>query len=133
MPQQAPLRLVKRWRRYRPRADWSAVPRYTRGFYVLYKRSRGERYEVTYIGVAGLGQKSRGIRSRLRTHNRRKPGWTHFSLFEVHDNITAEEIRELEALLLQIFRHDPRVGLSNVQTGSRKFSALRRDKAWKDL
>jgi hypothetical protein len=76
---------------------------------------------TTYIGIAGKG----GIRGRLESHARHKRNWTHFSYFEVHDNISAEEIRELEALLLQIFRHDPRVHLSNVQTGSRKFSALR--------
>jgi hypothetical protein len=135
MPQQAPLRLVKRWQRYRPRSQWSTVPRDTRGFYVLYgnvrpKTGRVKHADATYIGISGLGKGS-GIRSRLRRHNQRKRGWTHFSFFEVHDNITGDEIRELEALLLQIFQHDSRVGLSNLQTGSRKFSALRRNKQWK--
>jgi hypothetical protein len=109
------------------------APRGTRGFYVLYKRVRPNRGRVSRADVVyiGISAGDRGIRYRLRSHARKKPGWTHFSFFEVHDNITAEEIRELEALLLQIFRHDPRIGLSNVQTGSRKFTALRRDKVWK--
>jgi hypothetical protein len=65
---------------------------------------------------------------RLRSHGRKKTNWTHFSLFEVHDNITASESREREALLLQIFRHDDRVQLGNIQKGSRAFSMLRRHK-----
>jgi hypothetical protein len=135
MPQQALLRLVKRWQRYRPRAEWSAVPRDTRGFYVLYanvrpKTGRVKQADVTYIGISGLGERS-GIRSRLRRHNQSKPDWKHFSFFEVHDNVTGEEIRELEALLLQIFQHDSRVGLSNVQTGSRKFRQARKRALWK--
>lgn len=130
MPQQSLLRLVKRWQRYRPKEDFRSVPRGTRGFYVLYNKKRGGAYEVRYIGVSGLGAKGR-IDRRLRSHRRKKRDWTHFSLFEVHDNITAAEIRELEALLLQIFRHDRRVGLANKQTGSRAFSALRRNGLWK--
>lgn len=133
MPQQPLLRLVKRWQRYRPKEDFSTVPRGTRGFYVLYTKKRGGAYEVHYIGVSGLGKRGRGrIDRRLRRHRKRKSDWTHFSFFEVHDNITAAEIREIEALLLQIFRDDTRMDLGNKQTGSRAFSALRRKKLWKD-
>ena|SRR5215472_6640911 len=129
MPKQSPLRIVKRWKRYRPKEDIHGIPRDTRGFYVLYRKGRGDRWEVRYIGVSGLGERGR-IDRRLRSHRRKKTDWTHFSLFEVHDNITREEIRELEALLLQIFRHDPRIGLANVQKGSRAFSQLRRQRMW---
>lgn len=62
----------------------------------------------------------------MKAHVKAKAGWTHFSYFEVHDNISGEEIRELEALLLQIFRHDSRIKLTNVQKGSRKFRETRR-------
>jgi hypothetical protein len=34
-------------------------------------------------------------------------------------------------LLLQIFQYDSRVGLSNVQTGSRKFCQARKRALWK--
>lgn len=129
MPQQSLLRLVKRWQRYRPKEDLREVPRGTRGFYVLYNKEGDGHYEVRYIGVSGLGNRGR-IDRRLRSHRRKRRDWTHFSLFEVHDNITAAEIRELEALLLQIFRHDKRVGLENVQKGSRAFAALRQKKVW---
>ena len=136
MPKQALFRLIKRWQQYRPIDDFRKVPRDTRGFYVLYENVRPKsgpvaHADVRYIGVAGLGNKAVGIRSRLRSHKRRKRGWSHFSLFEVHDNVTGEDIRELEALLLQIFRHDSRIGLTNVQKGSRKFHELRKDDQWK--
>jgi hypothetical protein len=132
VPRQALLRTIKRWLRYQPRGQWTHVPKSVRGLYVLYKKGRAERYEVTYIGVAGLGPTGGGgIRSRLKSHAQKKPEWTHFSLFEVHDNIDKHEILELEALLLSIFRHDSRIQLSNKQTSSRKFYELRKTKHWK--
>ena len=136
MPQQSLLRMVKRWRRYWPRGSFNEIPRGTRGFYVLYKNVRPKtgrvnRADVSYIGVSGLGSKG-SVGRRLKRHDRKKRGWTHFSFFEVHDNVSGGEIRELEALLLQIFRHDSRVRLSNVQRGSSNFDALRRRDAWRD-
>ena len=132
MPGQSLLRFVKRWRRYEPLEKWREVPRGTRGLYVLYRQKSADINEVVYIGVAGLGEITRGgIRSRLRTHTKRKKRWTHFSFFEVHDNVTRDEIREFEALLLGIFRHDPRIELSNKQTGSRKLYQLQRLTHWR--
>lgn len=132
MPKPALLRTIKRWKRYEPRASWKLVPKSTRGLYVLYRKRRLERYEVSYIGVAGISASGGGgIRSRLGSHNKKKRDWTHFSLFEVHDNIDQDEIRELEALLLGIFRHDPRIQLSNKQKGSRKLYKLRHRANWK--
>jgi hypothetical protein len=46
-------------------------------------------------------------------------GWTHYSIFEVHDNVTGDEIRELEGLLLRIFRHDPRIELGENSSAGR--------------
>ncbi len=127
MAAQSPLRLIKRWKRYEPRPKWQVLPRDIRGVYVLYDHKGQEIYNTVYIGVAGLGPSGRGsVRQRLKRHNERIKGWTHFSCFEVHDNITADEIRELEALLLGIFRHDPRIDLTNKQKGSKKLNQLRR-------
>ena len=132
MPAQSPLRLIKRWRRYQARGEWTGVPNRTRGIYVLYRNKGTKKHEVVYIGVAGLGKSGRGgIKGRLRSHNRKKKGWTHYSFFEVHDNVFTEEIRELEALLLGIFRHDPRIKLLNMQTGSKKLYKLQRASVWK--
>lgn len=132
MPNQSLLRVIKRWKRYEPRNTWRDIPLKTRGVYVLYqKNGKGEEYNVTYIGVAGLGKAGGGgARGRLKSHDAKKKNWTHFSLFEVHDNITRDEIRELEALLLGIFRHDPRIELMNKQRGSSKLYQLRHLSLW---
>jgi hypothetical protein len=132
MPQQAPHRTIKRWLRYQTRSQWRFIPRNTRGLYVLYRKRGADRYETFYIGVAGLGATGGGgIRARLKSHDSRKPEWTHFSMFEVHDNVTRDEIRDLESLLLGIFRHDDRIRLSNKQIGSRKLYELRKATLWK--
>ena len=103
MPNQSLLRIIKRWRRYEQRGDLRFVLPITRGVYVLYQLKRGK-YQVLYIGVAGLSkvQKS-GIASRLRSHDKKRKHWTHYSFFEVHDNVSHDEIRELESFLLSIF------------------------------
>jgi hypothetical protein len=99
---------------------------------VLY-RKQGEDFEVTYTGVAGLSLGGRsGICSRLKSHARHKKGWTHYSVFEVHDNVTREEIRELEALLLGIFRDDQRIGLVNMQLGSKALKRIRVGADWNE-
>jgi hypothetical protein len=99
---------------------------------VLYRNRSSSNHEVLYIGVAGLGNTGGGgIQSRLRMHARRKKDWTHFSFFEVHDNVTSDEIREIEALLLGIFRDDQRIELANKQKGSRKLRLLKNASQWK--
>lgn len=130
MPQQSPLRIVKRWKRYLPNTEFNEVPPLTRGFYALYEKMKtAGHYEVRYIGVGGLGIKS-GIRARIKSHVKQKKKWTHFSFFEVHDNISADEIREVEGLLLAIFSRDPRIDLANVQRGSRRFRQTRNPAQW---
>jgi len=131
MPNQSLLRFIKRWKRYEPRENLRQIPRKTRGVYVLYEHVSRGNYNVVYIGVAGLGKTGGGgVRGRLESHNTRIKNWTHFSIFEVHDNITREEIREFEALLLGIFRHDPRIQLANKQKGSKKLYQLRHISHW---
>ena len=131
MPNQSLLRFIKRWKRYEPRENLRQIQRKTRGVYVLYQHVSRESYNVVYIGVAGLGKTGGGgVRGRLESHNTRIKNWTHFSIFEVHDNITREEIREVEALLLGIFRHDPRIRLANKHKGSNKLYQLRHISHW---
>ena len=141
MPRQSPLRLIKRWRRYESRQNLKPkiIPAVTRGVYVLYneqQKSISEKRKrkiahVVYIGVAGVAKEAKtGIGSRLRQHARGKKKWTHYSFFEVHDNISREEILELESFLLSIFRHDPRIELANKNKSSKGFWTLRRKSAW---
>lgn len=132
MPSQSPLRIVKRWRRYEPRGDWRFVLPVTRGVYILYSLKRGQ-YRVVYIGVAGLSKTAKsGIASRLRSHDKNRKKWSHYSFFEVHDNISHDEIRELENFLLSIFRHDDRIALENKQKSSKAFMKLRQNAVWPD-
>src|SRR5436305_14317502 len=97
-------------------------------FAVIRRNWRAASVSVARSHPLRKARKAAAIRSRIRTHVRRKRGWTHFSFFEVHDNISAEEIRELEALLLQIFRHDSRIGLTSVEKGYHKFYEARKGK-----
>ena len=138
MPAEAPLRLIKNCHLYQERETCKAkgyIPHVTRGLYVLYKeepRKKGKKnFEVTYIGVGGVQSKvaKSGVRGRIRTHDKRAKekkikDWTHYSYFEVHDNISREEIRQLESLLLTIFRHDKRIDLDNIQHGGSEFKKL---------
>jgi hypothetical protein len=87
----APLRLIRRCFEFAPQDEYLMVPSATRGIYVLYRRRRsprgssqtGRRFDVVYIGLADVS-----VRRRLRAHKRRKGSeWTHFSVFEVWDNI----------------------------------------------
>lgn len=138
MPAQAPLRLVKGWERYEKKENRKLIPRHTRGLYVLYqqkpkKEDGKDRFDVVYIGVAGVRHdKNGGIQGRLNTHARLITNWTHFSAFEVHDNVSREEILELESLLLTIFRRDPRIRVLNKQKGSKQFSRARRQSRWNE-
>ena len=89
-------------------------------------------YKVAYIGVAGIGKNPQtGIGGRLKAHDKGVKKWTHYSFLEVHDNVNREEIRELESLLLAIFRHDSRIQLANKQKGSKALSQLRKRDAWR--
>src|SRR5207247_9209103 len=91
MPQSV-LRLIRKCGEYVPQEHVLKVPGGIRGIYVLYRRIRNRRskndnYNVVYVGMGGLGEHG-GIRSRLRRHRRTKEGlWTHFSLYQVWDNI----------------------------------------------
>ena len=125
---QSLLRLIRKCAEYLPQDHVLKIPAGIRGIYVLYSRSPNRRtrtpnYNVVYVGMGGLGEHG-GIRSRLRRHRRTQQAlWTHFSIFEVWDNIRDEEIRELEGLFRHIYRHDAQAGsLSKART----FRALRR-------
>lgn len=98
------LRLIKRCAEFLPQSEIKNVPAYTRGIYVLFNYHRKpDKYDVVYIGMAA-GSKTASIRGRLRIHLRRKRKlWTHFSIFEVWENIREEEIQELEGIFRQRF------------------------------
>jgi hypothetical protein len=132
MPQ-SELRLVKRFIEYVAKADIGQfVPPRCRGIYVLFRRRKvrrsGERktkHDVVYVGMAAAGRRS-GIRGRLMTHRKKKGDeWTHFSAFEVWDNIRDEEVVELEGLFRHIYRNDTAANRLNVQGGFKKLKRIK--------
>ncbi len=141
MPKPSPLRLIKRCLLFHPRDDAKSIPPMTRGLYVLYRRVEPpasgykKQLDVFYIGIAGVRKDTtQGIGERLKHHaisKSKKGRWTHYSAFEVHDNITSAEIKELEGILLHIFRYDPRVELENDQVGSSKLKSVSGKDVWK--
>ena len=122
----AKLRLIKRCAEFKSRDEISQIPPKTRGIYILLKfRPRLKMYDVVYVGMSSLGQKC-GARSRLKAHaksKRKGARWTHFSIFEVWDNIAPSEIEELEGLFRHIYRKDTR---ANKLNRSKRFGKLRK-------
>jgi hypothetical protein len=120
------LRLIKRCAEFRARDEIRLIPPNTRGIYVLLTKKHQDTFDVVYVGMAG-GEKA-GARGRLRSHSKSKTKgklWTHFSLFEVWDNITQAEVAELEGLFRHIYRKDSRANQVNKQ---RSFKKLKRVK-----
>jgi hypothetical protein len=119
------LRYIRRFAEFQPRTEIKNIPAGTRGIYALLElRPKLNKYDVIYIGMArGLGV---GVKGRLRSHARSKRKgklWTHFSVFEVWDNISETEVAELEGLFRHIYRKDTRANRVNRQ---RSFKKLRR-------
>lgn len=120
------LRLIKNALEYQPKSEIKRIPPGTRGIYVLYQRrgkasARSHHYDFVYIGLA-----ARSIRSRLNIHSRNKrKHWTHFSCFEVWDNISDEEISELEGLFRHLYRYDSKANPFNRQKGYRRLGLVR--------
>jgi hypothetical protein len=127
MPESA-LRLVKSSAEFIPKDQVNQLPRGLRGIYVLYKQRSGAhpKYEVLYVGMAAAGRRT-GLRGRLSSHARSKRKgklWTHFSAFEVWDNIRDDEVAELEGLFRHIYRRDPAANRLNIQRGFKKARKL---------
>ena|SRR2546429_869808 len=129
---QSLLRLIQRSAEFIHQDRVIDVRRRLRGMYVLYEHEpargrRGERYNVVYVGMARSGRGG-GIRGRLMTHRRRKGSlWTHFSVFEVWDNIRDDEVKKLEGLFRHIYRHDGRASRLNLQRGFKLLRKVRKN------
>ncbi len=127
------LRLIKNVIEYQSKENMHMVPVKTRGIYALYQYDKKrEAYDLVYIGMA-RGRNS-GIKGRLESHRRQKDGlWSHFSVYEVWDNIREDEVEELEGLFRHLFRHDSQANRLNKQKGYKKLVHLRKKtaKSWK--
>ena len=121
----SPLRLIKNSVEFCHKSEWSDIPRYVRGIYVLYKyNSRTDSYAVVYVGMAA--KERSGIRGRIKSHLDNKTGqWSHFSVFQVWDNIREDEVTELEGLFRHIYRYDARANKLNKQRSFKKLNQVR--------
>jgi hypothetical protein len=121
----SPTRFIKRCVQWLPKSNVHLVPGGTRGVYALLRlRPRVKKYDVVYIGMAASG----GIRSRLRSHKKSQTKiWSHFSIFQVWENVGEEEVQELEGLFREIYRKDRRANRFNKQKKCRKIRDVRVD------
>lgn len=123
------LRVIKRFTEFKPKTEIKNVPTNTRGLYALLKyRKKTNNYNVVYVGMAG-GKKA-GIKGRLKSHAKsvtKKDKWTHFSVFEVWDNITENEIKEIEGFFRQVYRKDGSTNKLNKQKQLVKFKRVRKN------
>ena len=124
----SPLRLIKNSVEFYHKTRWDEIPHRVRGIYVLYKfNSRtgpSGSYGVVYVGMAG-GENT-GVRGRIRSHYKNKGNqWSHFSVFQVWDNIREEEVRELEGLFRHIYKFDARANKLNKQRGFKKLRLIK--------
>ena len=77
--------------------------------------------------MSGKGANGK-IRKRLLSHKRKRVGdWTHFSYYEVWDNITDAEIQELEGLFRQLYRYDDRSNALNIQQSHKPLVKVRKE------
>jgi adenosyl cobinamide kinase/adenosyl cobinamide phosphate guanylyltransferase len=127
------LRLIKSVLEYQPIENIHLVPIKTRGIYALYQEQEGGKvYDLVYVGMA-RGKES-GIKGRLSKHRKRKRDlWSHFSVYEVWDNIKEDEVEELEGLFRHLFKHDSKANSLNIQKTYKKLVRIRRDteQRWK--
>ena len=120
------MRLIKSALEYRQIEELNIVPRGLRGIYALYKK-RGRSYDLVYVGMSAKEASGR-IRNRLYQHKRSKRiEWTHFSFYEVWDNISDHEICEMEGLFRQLYRFDSHANFYNKQQTHRPLLKVRKD------
>jgi hypothetical protein len=120
------LRLVKRIVEFHPKEEVDLIPPRRRGLYVLYnyeeKNGKGH-YEVVYVGSS---TKMCGRLKNQRQSERKSSLWTHFSAYEAWDNVTDNDIRELEGLFRHIYRKDSQANKLNIQRAFDKLAKVRR-------
>ena len=125
----AQMRFIKRCAEWIPKDERKYIPKNTRGIYVLFQKEGADTYNVVYVGMA-RGEKT-GMSSRIAQHaksKRKGPHWSHFSIFEVHDNISVDEVEELEGLFRHLYRKDSNANVFNKQKRHHKLFRVRNNK-----
>ena len=120
------LKIIKSALEYRHIDELKIVPRNLRGIYALYQK-QGKYYNLVYIGMSGKDANGR-LKARLIKHKKNKLKiWSHFSYYEVWDNISDQEIRELEGLFRQLYRLDSRANTFNKQQTHKPLNRVRKE------
>ena len=115
------MRLIESALEYRDKEELNEIPLGMRGIYCLYKK-RASNYNLVYVGMS-----NRSIRGRLRQHREHKGGlWSHFSYFQVFDNIPNYEVTELEGLFRHLYQFNSKANTLNKQLAHRPLGRVRR-------
>jgi len=126
------LRLIKNVLEFLPKSEITRIPIRVRGIYVLYqlrhKRNlnggSADVFDVVYVGMT-RGSRT-GVAQRLQVHRRNKGSlWSHFSVFEVWDNIREAEVEELEGLFRHLYRFDSKANSLNKQKSYKPLNRIR--------
>jgi hypothetical protein len=121
---QSALRFIRRSGEYLNRQEIPHLKKGLRGIYVLYDKCGTDRYDVRYVGMSAGNRLA--IKGRLRSHEKSKrkgKKWSHFSVFQVWDNVTDQEIAELEGFARHIYRKDKIASGLNIRRGYKKLGS----------
>ncbi len=124
-------KFIKRCAEWIPKEKSKLIPAATRGIYALLDHRPRNKYDVVYVGMTARSSVGR----RLARHKNSKAKiWSHFSVFEVRDNIGEDQILELEGLFREVYRKDSRANRFNRIGKYKKLQKVRNDKleSWKN-
>jgi hypothetical protein len=124
------LRFVRRSAEFLDSSKVSQLKSGLRGIYVLYREQTKRRKKVYDVQYVGMATGRIGFKSRLRSHKKLKKekSWTHFSIFEVWDNVTNREVAELEGMARHIYRRDSTASTLNIQRGYKKLRRVKNNR-----
>jgi hypothetical protein len=118
-----PTKFIKKCAQWIRKEESSHIPSATRGIYALLHHHPGtDKYDVVYIGMTSRSSIGRRLARHKNDHNKI---WSHFSIFEVMDNFSEDKLKELEGLLLEIYRKDPKANRFNKHVKYEKFQKIR--------
>ena|ERR1041385_5943485 len=115
------LTIFKRTIQFQKRETFSQIPSDIRGIYILHLGNPDDVCRSVYVGRS---HGKVGIKQRISEHTRHTSDhwkWTHFSVYEVHDNVSDVQIGELEGLLLYAHRKHPGICTINKQKRPKAF------------
>jgi len=123
--------VIKKCAEFIHKKDIGKIPKRLRGVYTLFKKREDRINNIVYYNVVYIGLATKCIWSRINSHTksrRKNKHWTHFSLFEVNNNVRNQEIKDLEGIIRHVYRKDRRANKINIAKG---YDALRKIRACK--